>query len=136
MKARALAGRSPGLIRRLARIASVLAISLPGCALATDLRFTILEEPLVLDRLAGTWLARADFNGDGLDDLLVGGTNQASLAKTELTLLFSNGDGTLAEAPRNYTPRKAKTATPRAASGDFDGNDRVDVIVFGIGSTT
>ena len=106
---------------------------LPHGARAAELSFTTLPEPVVFDRRAGTWLARADFNGDGLDDLLLGGTNHDSLKKTPLSLLLSNGDGTLTDASR-HLPRRAAAASPRAVARDFTGDGRVDVVVFDAGN--
>jgi len=99
-----------------------------------ELSFETLPDALQLERLAGVWLGLADLNRDGLQDVLVGGTNHYSLNKEQLYVLLSNGDGSLTDATRKYLPRKARAATPLAVVADLNGDGAFDVALFDAGN--
>lgn len=76
-----------------------------------------------------------DFNGDGLDDLLMGGSNGSSLEKDELMVLLSDGDGTFTEATETYLSNTVALAYPVPAKADFNGDGVLDVVIIDQGNT-
>jgi hypothetical protein len=75
------------------------------------------------------WLAAADMNGDGKQDLVVGNSYSNSV-----TVLLNHGKGVLAALPNNYVIGAAdsgsQASTPgRLNIGDFNGDGRPDVAV-------
>jgi uncharacterized protein (TIGR03437 family) len=70
-------------------------------------------------------IAVADFNGDGRPDVAVGGyiANGLSSSTSPLSIFLSNPDGSLQNSG-NYT---VPGATTHLATGDFNGDGRIDV---------
>jgi FG-GAP-like repeat/Thrombospondin type 3 repeat len=71
--------------------------------------------------------ASADFDGDGLTDLLLGG-----YAQGDLQILGGRGDGTF----RDPVVIGSQQFSDRILVGDLDGDGRVDAVLFGGSSTT
>ena len=75
------------------------------------------------------WLAAADMNGDGKQDLVAGNAYSNSL-----TVLLNKGNGVFAASPNNYLTgfleTDLQTPTPGLLSiGDFNGDGKPDVAV-------
>lgn len=80
-------------------------------------------------------LLRADLNSDNLDDLVMGGENTSALEKDEFIVLLSDGDGTFTEATETYFTTVASAASPISAKADFNGDDKLDMVVLDGGNT-
>ena len=70
-----------------------------------------------------------DFNGDGEPDLATAGTKDAT---HRASVLLNNGDGTFAQA----TNLTLSVAPGQLAAADLNGNNALDLIVGGTGSTS
>lgn len=101
----------------------------------TDFTYTNqFADRLRLSSVANEVLARLDFNGDGLDDLIMGGSNSNSAEKDPVLALQSNGDGTFTDVSSTVILGTAETADSRGAvQADFNGDGRDDVAVFDAG---
>jgi hypothetical protein len=116
-------GRASGLVLRAALILAAVA----GCVqkdsyVPPDLFYLFATYPVGKNP---TSVATADFNEDGLTDLIT-----TNIANNSLSLLFGNGDGTFKE---QTTIDVAKE--PRAlALNDFNGDGRMDLAVACSGS--
>ncbi len=74
-------------------------------------------------------IVTGDFNGDGLPDALIGGTD--GTAQYSLTMYLNNGDGTfMAQAPITGAPYGYELVV-----GDFNGDGKLDVAQIGDGDT-
>ncbi|NKB43079.1 MAG: hypothetical protein GKS03_02255 [Alphaproteobacteria bacterium] len=102
---------------------------------ATDFTYTNqFSSRLMLSSIADDVLARLDFNGDGLDDLIMGGANSNSLEKDPIVALQSNGDGTFTDVTSTVIVGTAETADSRGGiQADFNGDGLDDVAVFDAG---
>ena len=80
------------------------------------------------------YLAKYDFNGDGLDDLLVGGENLQTLNKTKILLLINKGDGTFADSTSKYITGPVVANSPVSAVADFNNDGIMDVAIFDAGN--
>ena len=80
------------------------------------------------------YLAKYDFNGDGLDDLLVGGENLQTLNKTKILLLINNGDGTFADSTSKYIKGQVVANSPVSTVADFNNDGIMDVAIFDAGN--
>jgi|GEM_PF-307022 len=69
-------------------------------------------------------LALADFNGDGISDLVVGAQPLSNGAGGEITLFFGNSDGTFANKHSFADPAYAGVL----ATGDFNGDGKSDLV--------
>jgi Bacterial Ig-like domain (group 3)/FG-GAP-like repeat len=65
---------------------------------------------------------QADFNGDGLQDLLIAGNDGTA------SVAFSNGDGTF-QAPKSLGLPALACAVSYAATGDLNGDGATDIVV-------
>ena len=82
-----------------------------------------------------------DFNGDGLDDILVGGlvdyqvgaTPEDRFVKSRLHLLVSRGNGRFRPAPR-LIRGAIRVRQPIVVADDFNGDGRPDLAVFDAGA--
>ena len=90
---------------------------------------------LVLESIAGTFLGRLDINGDGLDDIIVGGNNNNSEVKDPILALQSNGDGTFSNVSSTVFNGSPEAADPHGTQADFNGDGFDDVAVFDAGNT-
>ena len=82
---------------------------------------------------AANYLAVYDFNGDGLDDLLIGGNNGETLNKTPIYLLISQGDGTFNEERSNYVNGNLLAANPTSVNADYNQDGILDFAIFDSG---
>ena len=80
------------------------------------------------------YLAKYDFNGDGLDDLLVGGENLQTLNKTKILLLINKGDGTFTDSTSKYITGPVVANSPVSAIADFNYDGIMDVAIFDAGN--
>lgn len=98
----------------------------------TDFTYTNqLSSQLALESIADDVLARLDLNGDGLDDLIMGGKNSRIAEKEPFVALRSNGDGTLTDISSTVFLGAPEAADSRGAiQADFNGDGRDDVAVF------
>lgn len=102
-----------------AALAAGLALTTAALAALVPPRigFTHLARSFVLGAYGDRFVSRADFNGDGRDDVLIGGDNKNTLAKTPIYLLAGQGDGTFRDATSELVLGTiAATALLRAAS--------------------
>jgi len=77
----------------------------------------------------------ADFNNDGLDDIVTGRDNKDD-TETAMSLLLSNGDGTFTNGTISifgYTPMMD---APVGASGDYNNDGLLDLVIFDAGYYT
>lgn len=98
----------------------------------TDFTYTNqFSDRLMLESIADDVLARIDLNGDGLDDLIMGGKNSSIAEKEPIIALQSNGDGTLTDISSTVLLGTPEAADTRGAiQADFNGDGRDDVAVF------
>ena len=82
---------------------------------------------------AANYLAVYDFNGDGLDDLLIGGSNGETLDKTPIYLLISQGDGTFTEQLSSYVNGNLLAANPTSINADYNQDGILDFAIFDSG---
>ena len=80
------------------------------------------------------FLAVYDFNGDGLDDLLVGGDHSGTTDKTPILVLLSQGNVRFQEATAQFFPDLPYAASPIVAMADFTGNGIMDFAIFDAGN--
>jgi hypothetical protein len=80
------------------------------------------------------YLAKYDFNGDGLDDLLVGGENLQTLNKTKILLLINKGDGTFVDSTSKYITGPVVANSPVSAVADFNNDGIMDLAIFDAGN--
>lgn len=79
---------------------------------------------------ASNYLAVYDFNGDGLDDLLIGGSNGVDLNKTPIYLLISQGDGSFIEQTSVYINGELIAANPASINADYNNDGILDFAIF------
>ena len=81
-----------------------------------------------------------DFNGDGLDDMLIGTEHYNDAAKYPLYVFISQGDGTFVEDTASYIlgppagSRAAEATNPVGIVEDFNGDGVDDVVVIDSGN--
>lgn len=129
-------------VRRVIVIVAVALVLFATCATSGDgfsritrrLAFRHLP-PQTFDVKLNRFLAVYDFNGDGLDDLLVGGDHGGTAEKTPLRVLLSQGDGTFRDGTAEHLPDLPVAASPIAAMADFTGNGIVDFAIFDAGNS-
>ncbi len=109
---------------------------MPGQAGQATATYTRLpsQKFLNLGATANLYIARADLDGDGLDDLIVGGDNPQSPTPDPITALRSNGDGTFTDITRQIFPSGPTAAAPTGATGDFNEDGIPDFIVYDRGN--
>lgn len=89
---------------------------------------------VVLNAYGDRFIAKADFNGDGRDDVLVGGDNKNTLAKTPIYLLVSLGDGTFRDATADIVLGAVAATAPFGVTADFNADGRPDVAIIDVGN--
>lgn len=100
------------------------------------MRYTHLpDHATTLGQVADRYLARFDFDGDGLDDLLLGGANNNRLGEDRIVLMLSLGDGRFREATEAYIAGDVRAAAPLGAVADFNSDGVPDVAVFDAGES-
>ncbi|MFT3765610.1 MAG: VCBS repeat-containing protein [Minicystis sp.] len=102
-----------------------------GCTILAGLPALRVDTPLpALSRLSGEALAAGDFNGDGLDDLVVG---HPSVRSPEgfavLTTLISRGDGTFSTSPILFSEGFDARTARRVIAADFNRDGRLDLAI-------
>ena len=101
---------------------------------AVDLMFGIgdgtFQEPVPVTLGSGstpTWVATADLNGDGHQDLVVGSYGNST---TQVDILLGNGNGTF-QTPKTYTTQN----TPQFVTlAGFRSNGKIDIVTIDNGS--
>jgi hypothetical protein len=78
-------------------------------------------------------VASGDFNGDGKMDLAVANSGNAIGDDGNVSILLGNGDGTFQPANNNMVAGKNPSSI---AVGDFNGDNRLDLIVANNGNNT
>jgi hypothetical protein len=125
--------QAPPLTPRLAALLAAGVVVLAD--MAPRITFThLLNTPFVLGAYGNKFLSRADFNGDGRDDLLIGGDNPHSLDKTPIYLLVSQGNGTFRDATSEVILGTPNAAAPLGVTADFNADGRPDVAVIDAGN--
>ena len=95
-------------------------------ASSSDLNLvSVLHEPKGVQQIAV-----GDLNGDGLDDVVIGGW-QGSDVKTYLTILIQNTDGTLTDRTTEYLTDSSYDGSQRLYIADFDNDGKADIFVPG-----
>ena len=92
------------------------------------------ESPVILTDYGDEYLGVLDFNGDGLDDVLLGGNHPDPEKRTPVFLLISNGDGTLTDRTEEFIEGELALALPRSAIGDFNSDGLNDIAAFDFGN--
>ena len=83
----------------------------------------------IWSRVSGVKVVSGDFNNDGKDDFaLVGGAGWATIP-----VAFSNGDGSFSvtNVTNSYIPGWATASGVKAVSGDFNGDNKSDLVLVG-----
>lgn len=96
--------------------------------------FYVSSKRVELFERINKYLAKYDFNNDGLDDLLVGGENLQTLEKTKILLLINNGDGTFSDSTSKFINGKVVANSPVATSADFNNDGILDIAIFDAGN--
>ncbi|MBI5819416.1 MAG: VCBS repeat-containing protein, partial [Verrucomicrobia bacterium] len=87
-----------------------------------------------LSNYAQQVLARMDFDGDGREDVLLGGDNYSSTVRTPIYLLLNLGDGRFREATGEYIVGSLTALKPIAAVADLNGDGVPDVAIYDAGN--
>ena len=87
-----------------------------------------------LNAYINRYLAKYDFNKDGLDDLLVGGDNWQTTDKTKILLLINKGDGSFVDSTSSYITGSLVSNDPVATSADFNNDGVLDIAIFDAGN--
>jgi hypothetical protein len=74
-------------------------------------------------------LAAGDFNGDGIQDLLVSNFGDASDPPGNVTVLLGNGDGTFRQG-QSYETRPPHSTPSKLTVADFNGDGKPDFVVL------
>ncbi len=100
-----------------------------GCAFLSGLSASRVDTPLpALSQLSRAALAAGDFNGDGLEDLVVGHRAvRTSEGRSVLTVLLSRGNGTFSIRPVLFPDRFDARAAYRVITADFNRDGRLDL---------
>lgn len=86
------------------------------------------------DERLDQYLARIDFNGDGLEDLLMGGDNPSTTESTPVVVLLSNGDGTFLDGSSAVLAEPVALASGIGVTADFTGDGIDDIALFDAGN--
>ncbi len=87
-----------------------------------------------LEAYINRYLAKYDFNNDGLEDLLVGGDNWKTTDKTKIILLINKGDGTFVDSTQFFISGSMQSNDPVSTSADFNNDGVLDVAIFDAGN--
>ena len=87
-----------------------------------------------LNAYINRYLAKYDFNKDGLDDLLVGGDNWQTTDKTKILLLINKGDGSFVDSTSSFITGSLVSNDPVATSADFNNDGVLDIAIFDAGN--
>jgi hypothetical protein len=97
--------------------------------------FTTARNTISLPRsYLNEYLAVFDFNNDGYEDLLVGQHNTSTLAKTPLSILINQKDGTFQDKTSDFITGDARSASPVCTTADYNGDGTLDFAVFDQGN--
>lgn len=87
-----------------------------------------------MSELANVILAVEDFDADGQKDLLLGGDNQGTAAKTSLYVMKNLGNGRWQDITGQVLTGAPVAANPYGVVNDFNGDNTFDVAIFDKGN--
>ncbi|MEM1416246.1 MAG: VCBS repeat-containing protein [Myxococcota bacterium] len=98
------------------------------------LAYRSLGRAWLAEGVADRVLARLDVNGDGLDDLIVGGNAGGTLAPDRIVVLVSEGDGTFRDASAEHLSGELRASAPIGVQADLNGDGIDDLAIFDAGN--
>ncbi len=84
--------------------------------------------------VADTVLACLDVDGDGLDDLIVGGNASGRLEADRIAVLLSEGNGTFRDGTAEHLDGEAWASAPVGVQADLNGDGIDDLALFDAGN--